>query len=282
MVRHQGASQRAGALRRRLACLGLALACGGCFMSSSAGEQLQQEGRDRDRRIEQLEQQSAQNQKDVDQKLAELQTVLDKATSVLTHSSADVGAQVDAMREQLNTMDGLVAELKQKLEAVETQVATQRTDIDTQLAKAGTGKGALTASDIPADKASHFQAAYSAYTAGDQEKARSMFREYVTRYHDDAKAGEAQYWIAASYTQQNKPATALGEYRKVIAEFSKSGAVNVALYGMADAFYRLKACTDAKNALDALIKRKPESSLADRAKRLQKEVKTAGKSYCTS
>ena len=265
MVRHPRMLRSQGVV-----CLGLALACGGCFMSSSAGEQLQQEGRNRDRRIEQLEQQSAQNQKDVDQKLAELQTVLDKATSVLTHSSADVGAQVDAMREQLNTMDGLVAELKQKMEAVETQVATQRTDIDTQLAKAGTGK--LSASDIPTDKASHFQAAYSAYTAGDQEKARSMFREYVTRYHDDAKAGEAQYWIAASYTQQNKPATALGEYRKVIAEFSKSGAVNVALYGMADA----------KNALDALIKRKPEASLADRAKRLQKEVKTAGKSYCTS
>jgi TolA-binding protein len=265
-----------------ITCLGLALACGGCFMSSSAGEQLQQEARNRDRRIEQLEQQSAQNQKDVDNKLAELQQVLDKATSVLTHSSADVGAQVDQMRDQLNTMDGLVAELKQKLEGIETQVAAQRTDIDAQLAKAGTAKGVLTASDIPADKTSHFQAAYTAYTAGDQEKARSLFREYITRYHDDAKAGEAQYWIAASYTQQNKPATALGEYRKVIAEFSKSSAVNVALYGMADAFYRLKACTDAKNALDALIKRKPEASLLDRAKRLQKEVKAAGKSYCTS
>jgi TolA-binding protein len=259
--------------------LAIALSSAGC-LTSGDGEEIRAKARDSDRRIVQLEQISEQSRRDMDAKLAELQQVLDKATAVLTRGSADVGAQVEQMRQQLNGIDGAVAELRHKMEALEQQMATMRTDFDARAPL--TKGGAVDPSQIPADKTSHFQAAYTAYTAGDHERARSLFREYVTRYKDDAKAGEAQYWIAASYTQQNKPATALGEYRKVIAEFSKSGAVNVALYGMADAFYRLKACTDAKSAIDALIKRKPDASLLDRAKRLQKEIKAAGKAYCTS
>ena len=250
-------------------------------MLASDGDELRQQGEARGRRLAQLEQQSVKNQQEIEAKLKELQDVLDRATEVLKRGSADVGAQVEQMSEQVNRLDGTVAEIQHKLEVVETQVATQRTDLDTQLSKLKGGT-AIDPSDIPTDKTSHFQAAYTAYTGGDHEKARALFREYVTRYHEDAKAGEAQYWIGASYTTQNKPATALGEYRKVISEFAKSTAVNVALYGMGDAFYRLHACTDAKSALDSLIKRKPEASLADRAKRLLKQVQTAGKAYCSS
>ena len=54
------------------------------------------------------------------------------------------------------------------------------------------------------------------------------------------------------------------------------------LYGMADAFFRLHACTDAKDALDALTKRKPSKALEERAKQLVKAIKGAPKGYCTS
>ncbi|MFI5308888.1 MAG: tetratricopeptide repeat protein, partial [Polyangiales bacterium] len=166
---------------------------------------------------------------------------------------------------------------------VDQQLAAQRSDIDQGMAKLRTsGSGdAASALQIPADKQAHFQAAYAAYTSGDQEKARGLFREYVTRYPDDAKAGDAQYWIGASYTQQSKPAAALGEYRKVIANFGKSAAVNVALFGMADAFYQLHACTDAKAAVEALLKRKPDSALTTRTKKLRLDIERAPKGYCT-
>jgi TolA-binding protein len=260
----------------------LALAGSGCLMLASDGDELRTQAQARDRRIEQLEAQAAKNQQDVDQKLAELQTVLDKATAVLTRGNADVGAQVDQMRQAISTMEGSLDETRHKLDELDQQMTAQRADIDQQLAKLRSGKEVLDPSQIPADKSGHFKLAYDAYAAGEHEKSRALFREYVMRYHDDAKAGEAQYWIGASYTTQGKPATALGEYRKVIADFGKSSAVNVALFGMADAFYRLRACGDAKSALDALLKRKPEPGLTDRAKKLNKEISGADKSYCGS
>ena len=260
----------------------LALCCSGCLMTASAGDKLRREAQNRDKRLESLEAQANKNQLEVDQKLGELQQVLDRATGVLTRGNADVGAQVDQMRNQLATMEGLVDEMRHKFEALDQQMQAQRADIDQQLAKLRSGKEVLDPSQIPADKAGHFKLAYDAYAAGEHEKSRALFREYILRYHDDGKAGEAQYWIGASYTTQGKPATALGEYRKVIADFGKSSAVNVSLFGMADAFFRLRACGDAKSAVDALLKRKPEPGLTDRAKKLLKEVNNVDKSYCGS
>lgn len=277
----QGSVNVVATSMRAVPCL-LAFACSGCLMLASDGEELRTEAQARDRRIEQLEAQAAKNQQDVDQKLAELQQVIDKATAVLTRGNADVGAQVEQMREQLAAMEGVTAELKHNLESLDQQMTAQRADIDQQLAKLRSGKEVLDPAQIPADKAAHFKLAYDAYAAGEHEKARALFREYVLRYRDDAKAGEAQYWIGASYTSQSKPATALGEYRKVIADFGKSSAVNVSLFGMADAFFRLRACTDAKSAVDALLKRKPEPVLTDRAKKLLKEIQAADKTYCGS
>jgi TolA-binding protein len=252
----------------------------GCLMTTSDGEKLRNETNDRMLR---LEAQSKQDRAELEEKLKELQQVLDQATEVLKRGSADVGAQVEQLRDQLNEASGQLAELQHRQDVYDQQLTAQQSQLATiNASAASTPKPAVDPSQIPSDKGAHFAAAYSAYQGGDYDKARALWREYITRYPNDAKAGEAQYWIGACYTQQNKPATALGEYRKVISDYAKSGAVNVALYGMADAFYRLHACSDAKSAVAALIKRKPEGSLTERAKKLQKDISTAPKNYCTS
>lgn len=258
------------------------LCASGCLMTTADGEKLRSETNER---IAQLELQSKQERAQLEAKLKELQDVLDQATAVLKRGSADVGAQVEQLRDQLNTAQGQLAELQHRVDLADQQFQAQRAELDQRFASlgsSGAARPAVAAADIPPDKSAHFAAAYQAYQASDYDKARALWREYITRYPKDAKTGEAQYWIGATYTQQNKPATALGEYRKVIADYEKSSAVDVALYGMADAFYRLHACTDAKSAVQALVKRKPESSLADRAKKLQKSITSAPRGYCTS
>jgi tol-pal system protein YbgF len=252
--------------------LALVLGASGCLMTKSDGDELRTEAQARDRRIEQLEAESRKNREELEAKLRELQDVLDRATEVLKRGSADVGAQVAQMSEQIARAEGTIAELQHKVEQLDQQLMAQRTQLDEQFAKLQT----------PGSKPALVQAAYAAYQGADYDKARELWKAFLTRYPADAKAGDAQYWIGATYTQQAKPATALGEYRKVISDFPKSSAVNVALYGMADAFYRLKACADAKSALQTLIKRKPDSNLNDRAKKLLKDVEKPPKGYCTS
>jgi TolA-binding protein len=221
----------------------------------------------------------------IESKLDELASVLEQARALLTRDSADVGAQVQAQQQKMAELEGKLDELTHNITDMIEQTAKARAELDDKLGKIGTSKSgemSLDPSQIPGDKAAHFQAAYDAYKAGDQDKARALFKEYVTRYPSDTKTGDAQYWVAATYLLQNKPATALGEYRKVIALYPKSPAVDTALYGMADAFFRLHACSDAKGAIEALTKRKPTKALEDRVKQLSRAIKESPKDYCTS
>jgi TolA-binding protein len=238
-----------------------------------------------DKRISALEAEVRAKDSALEAKLDELAQGLESARALLTRDSADVGAQVQAQQQKMAEVEGKLDELTHNLTDIIEQTARARAELDDKLGKIGTaktGEMSLDAAQIPSDKAAHFAAAYEAYKGGDQDKARALFKEYVTRYPSDTKAGDAQYWVGATYLVQNKPATALGEYRKVIALYAKSPAVDTALYGMADAFYRLHACTDAKGALEALAKRKPGKALDDRLKQLSRAIKEAPKGYCTS
>jgi TolA-binding protein len=252
-------------------------------MTKSAGDELRTA---LDKRIEEVESANAARDTAIEAKLDELAQAVERARSLLTRDSADVGAQVQAQQQRMAEMEGKLDELTHNLTDIIEQTARARAELDDKLGKLGTakpgGEPTLDPSAIPADKGAHFGAAYDAYKGGDQDKARALFKEYVTRYPADAKTGDAQYWVGATYLMQNKPATALGEYRKVIALYPKSPAVDTALYGMADAFFRLHACTDAKGALDALTKRKPAKALDDRVKQLGRAIKESPKAYCTS
>jgi TolA-binding protein len=261
-----------------LLCVGLS----GCWMSSADGEQLRTTADSRGRRIEQLEAQARVNREQIDGKVAELEDVLQRATKLLTRDSADVGAQVEQMQEHLAVLEGKLDEQRHETENLAKEVAAQRAALDQKLSAVASSTETVDESEVPKDRASHYALAYQNYETGKHTRARALFREYLTRYENDGKAGNAQYWIGSSYLMEGKPATALGEYRKVISSYGKSGAVDVALYGMAEAFYKLHACSDAQSALETLIKRKPVKTLKERAKKLLKEVKSTGKSYCTS
>jgi TolA-binding protein len=183
-------------------------------------------------------------------------------------------------------IEGKLAELQHSLSEAVLQTAKSRVELDDKLNKLAASKplgdAVVDPSQVPEDKAAHFAAAYEAYKAGEHDKSRALFKDYLTRYATDDKAGDAQYWIGASFLVQNKPATALGEYRKVIASYPKSAAVDTAIYGMADSFYRLHACTDAKGAIEALLKRNPSKTLSERANELLRAITAAPKEYCTS
>ena len=135
---------------------------------------------------------------------------------------------------------------------------------------------------VPADKNEHYAAAYRAYSDRDFAKARSLFRSFIAQYGTDTQADNAQYWLGASYLIENRPATALSELKKVIQNFRGGDAVDEALLDMAEAFYRLRACSDARNALDTLIRTQANSPLVPKAKQKLKAMKKLGKDYCTS
>lgn len=261
---------------------GLALSLSACWTSASAGEDLRQQGQTRDERIKRLEAAVQATGAQLDAKVAQLEEVLQRATALLARNSADHGAKVEEVQQQLATLQGELAEIRNAQENMARDIALRGTDLETrvdQLARRGTETEQVV---VPADKATHLAAARGAFAANDFNKARTLLREYVTRYAQDAEAPNAQFQLGECYRLEEQHARALGEYRKVIANYASSDAVNEALFGMAASFYELHACTDAKAALEALSRRRPNTAAARRIKEKQDQIKKAPAEYCTS
>ncbi len=280
----------AGAVRAGML-LGLSLGLGGCFLWTSSGEgdelrtdvdahaaRISSLEKAQNDQLEQLKAAETKAQKSID----ELEGVIDRATTVVQRNSADVTVQVSDLQSKLAVMEGRLAEMQYAIEELKkTQTAAPATG-GGSTGSTSSGGEAVSADQVPADKTDHYAAAYRAYTDRDYPKARALFRSYIEKYKSDAQADNAQYWIGASYLVENRPATAMAELRKVIENFRGGDAVDEALLDMAEAFYRLKSCSDARNTLETLIKTQPNSSLVDKAKQKQREIKKAPRGYCMS
>lgn len=266
----------------------------GCFLWTTRGEgDLLRQSTDThaqrlealDQRISKLEAGLVSEQERLATQITQLQQVLDEATAVLRRNNADVGAEVQQLKEQLAAVEGQLAETMHHIDNAAREAASMRGQLEQRLDKVARKAGLdmpIDEKEIPKDKVAHYTKAYRAFQNNEHSVARALFRAYMERYSDDDQVDDAQYWIGLSYLSAHRPATALGEFQKIIKNHSKSNVIDDALYGMAESFWQLHACTDAKNALAALLKRRPRKALLQQAKQLQRQVQRAKGGYCTS
>ena len=220
---------------------------------------------------------------------AELARLLEVANVVLLRNSADQGALLQQLQDQLGQLEGQIAETRHLAETMQRdeidqrrEIAEQREQMDEQhrqierrldqIARAAGMDVVLQPSEIPRDRAAHFEAGSQALRVGSHSYARALFREYVVRYPTDDLADDAQYGIGSSYLQQRQPAAALGEFRRILGAYRDGDVVVKTLMDMAEAFVQVRACADARASLEALIQAYPSSPLITRARNRLREV----------
>lgn len=278
-----------GTGRAAIVLLASSTALSGCFLWTSADQ-----GADLTRRTEAVEGHVAEFDETREQlrgemetaktRIAEMETVLEQATRVVTEASADTGAHVEELQQQIAMQEGAIAELQHELQRLQTEFTEQQTDYESRMKKLARRAGVdmpLDDTEVPAGADENFTAAQTAYEARDFSTARALYRAFVTRHHADARADDAQYFVGQSYLLEDRPATALGELRRVIADFATGDRVPYALLAMADAFYRLHACTDARTALDAIIRAHARSPVVGDARARLRDVTHAPAGYCS-
>ena len=266
--------------------LGLVLASAGlsaCW-TSAEGEALR-------RRVRTLEESGGTQREELQSEIAtaqtkvrELEEVLDRATRVVTRASADTGAQVERLQEQVMALEGQLAELRNEVQRQQTQSTEQQQDFERQLKKLARHVGLDTSvdeSEIPAGADAHWELAEQAFGRRQFGRARTLYRLFVERHRADERIDNAQYRIGASYLEEDRPATALGELNRVRTDHPDGDVADDALLGMANAFYALHACTDARSTLQALIRAHPRSPLVRQARTRLREIQRAPRSYCT-
>jgi TolA-binding protein len=257
----------------------------GCWTSAQTGDELL-------RRVDAIERGQTESAEELTRelqtaktKVTELEEVLDRATKVVQRASADTGAQVEQLQQQVMALEGQLAELRQEVTRQQAQYQEQRAETERQLKKISRHVGleaAIEESEIPPTADAHWQAAQAAYEARQWPRARALYRAFTERHRQDQRIDDAIYRGAMTFMEEQRPATALGELRRVITEHPQGDVADDALLAMGDAFYQLHACTDARATLEALISAHPRSPLVAQARTKLRDIQRAPRGYCTS
>lgn len=255
-----------------------------CWTSAADGEALRRRVRDLEQGQQTQREELREEISTAQTKVAELEDVLDRATKVVTRASADTGAQVEQLQQQVMALEGQLAELRNEQQQRQTQQSEERAAIQQQLEKIARRVGidmAVDESEIPEGADAHWAAAEQAFEAEEFSRARALYRAFIQRHRSDERIDNAMYRVGASYLAEERPATALGELRRVVSDHPQGDVADDALLGMARAFFALHSCSDARTTANAMMRAHRSSPLLGDARALLREISRAPRSYCT-
>jgi len=248
----------------------LCLGASGCFWvtTKNEGTQIKKQVQDVDVRVKNME-------GALESKLKKLQIVLDQATKILKRNSANLGADVDAMRAELRKMRGLLTAAKKfsddaradvaklnKAFGAKLEVVTSRINsVDLRL------QGLEKSAANPPKKASdYYRDGLTAFNKGKWDEAITAFKNVVIRFPHHSRADDAQFYRAESHMRAKRYSKAVREYQKVFDKFATSKWADDALYQAATAAQKQKQCRVARVYLLLLRKKYKKSAFRKRAR----------------
>lgn len=265
--------------RRSLLCLSLIplLLSSGCwwFAKKSETSELRADVSELDTRLEKKEQ-------DIEGKVKRLQEVLDEATSLLKRNSADVGADVQAMQEELRQLRGLVTEAQRYANEIRGSVQTleaQSKQLDERVAKLEFVIEELTRK--PPDPNALWDEGKTAMERGDVATAEARFKSLVLQFPQHDRADDAQYNRGEMHYQKQEYDLAIAAFQRVWDKYADSSLADDALFRAGEAAQTLKHCNEARAYFGLLTSRYGKSNLASKAKsklaQLKKDLKNTKK-----
>lgn len=256
------------------------LAALGCFVPMERGRQMEL-------RIDRLEADSSDAQKQLDEqrtvfkdriakvdaKLAEVQKKLDELNQSARRSGADLSVGLDRVREELARIRGDLEVEQHRVAEVEKSVEKLRGDTDGRLA-ALKGAGALdqfearkkiAALEKPDDKAAVVALGEREQAAGQRGVALEIFEHVVKTWPTDKAAADAGWHAGQILLAQKRWRDAILALGRVAEAHPKSERAPDALLGVADAMTELGMADDAKAVLNQVLEKHPKTAAAKKA-----------------
>ena len=221
--------------------------------------------------------------RDINQKVAQLRTILDEATALLGRNSADLGARVAKSETDIAAMTGKVEEAKYLVGELQKQVNTASTALG-QVQQNQQRIVDRVAPTMPEDKETLWKEAQRRLGEGQRDDARRFLRSFIQRFPDDPRAPQGLLQVGISFVQELKHSNAVAEFSNLIQRFPKSPEVPEAMWQLAESFVVLKFCGDAKAMYQDLARRYPKSPRAPQVKDRLHNLQKIGrdKNLCTS
>lgn len=253
----------------------------GCFWvtTKSEGDTLR-------KNVNELEGRVDAKEKQFDGKVEELQKVLDDATRLLKRNSADLGADVDQLRNDVRIANGLVSAINNQMAELKAALETQKKESDARIAaleaRLGTVETGKPTTNATADDL--WRLGSAAFEAQKFNDALEIFKRLLATYPTHDRADDAQYFRGQSYTNLKDWDSAIREYQRLFDKYPDSPLADDGLYFAALAAETLKNCSEARTYLGLVKQKFPKSNVSKISDDADKRIKAAlkNKAKCTS
>ena len=265
----------------RISFAALLAAAPGCFWvtTKSEGDTLRSNIKDLDTRV-------ATKEKQFDGKVEELQKVLDDATRLLKRNSADLGADVDQLRNDVRIANGLVSAINNQMAELKAALEAQKKDSETRLAALEARLGSVESGKPTASTSAEdlWKLGSAAFDAQRYNDALDLFKRLLATYPTHDRADDAQYFRGQSYTNLKDWDSAIREYQRLFEKYPDSALADDGLYFAALAAETLKNCSEARTYLGLVKQKFPKSNVAKISEDADKRIKGGlkNKAKCSS
>jgi len=246
----------------------------GCFWATtkSEGEVLRKD-------VKSLQDRLGTKEQALEEQITQLKTVLDDATKLLKRNSADLGADVDQLRNDVRTANGLVTAINNSINELKTALDSYRKQNDTRLASLEQRLGQIesgkpTANSSPDDL---WKLASTAFEAARYNEAIEIFKRLHQSFPTHERADDAIYFKGQSYTNLKDWEKAIGAYQQLVDKFPDGQLTDDGLYFASLAAQNLKQCGEARAYISILKTKHPKSNVLKQANALEAQLKKDAK-----
>ena len=255
--------------------------CTGCFWvtTKSEGEALRKD-------VTSVQDRLGAKEKALDDQVSQLQKVIDEATKVLKRNNADIGADVEQLRADVRTANGLVTAVNNSVNELKIAIDKYRKDNDARMDSleqrvAQIESGKPSANSSPDDL---WRLGTQAFDAQRWNDAIEIFKRLVQTYPTHARADDAQYFKGQAYSNLKDWDKAIGAYQALVEKYPDSDLADDGLYFAAVAAQQLKNCTEARTYLGLIKSKYPKATVMKTANELDATLKKdlKNKAKCSS
>jgi tol-pal system protein YbgF len=224
-----------------LTCL---LACSACVTTAQEGEEMRKDiAALRADLKKETDASAAERKKQADeeaQRAKALQDALDQLSRASRKSGADMAVDLEKAQNDLAAVHGQIEVLQHRLDGAE------KSQVDAKAAAEAAAQQQKNQAEHPTDKAAIYTLGRQKLEAGQTQRARELFTDFLARFPRDELAANAQYWLGETWYAERKWNDAIGEFQKVLKDYKGSEKLPDALLKIGMSF---QAQNDCKNAV---------------------------------
>ena len=223
--------------------------------------------------------------RDAQDQIAELQTVLDQATRLLARNASEFGAKEARAEADLVDLQAKVAEVTRTFDEAARHDTGRQAGLDSRLAALERSEAMIVdrvAPTPPEDKEQLWQQAQERLSRGQRDEGRRFYRLFIQRFPTEPRASQAYLAIGRSFAEEGQFPKAAAEFQRLLTVYPRAPEVPEAMWGLSRAFVQLRFCGDARALLGDLVKRYPRSAAAAEAQKEIRVLRKLPKAACTS